>query len=142
MQFDKDFLDLLFEKAAETPRLRLNQDLRTSSLDSSQRMLNALLPGTDVAIHRHKETSETVICLCGQIDEVFYDDNGNETERIHLCPSEGSYGCQVPEGVWHTIEAYEPSVIFEAKDCAYGNDGSEIYDDFIKDNNSPILMGY
>lgn len=125
MEFDKYLIDSLFEKALESPRLRINQDLRTSSLDGSQRMLNALLPGTIVPIHRHVKTSETVICLCGRMDEVFYDDKGNETDRIHLHPSDAKFGCQVPKGVWHTVEVYEPSVIFEAKDCAFGSDGSE-----------------
>lgn len=131
MEFDKCFLGSLFEKAVASPRLRINHDLRTSALDGSQRMLNAMLPGTVCQIHRHKKTSETVICLCGRMDEVFFDDNGTETERIHLCPTDARYGCQVPQGVWHTVEVFEPSVIFEAKDCAYGNDDSEMFDDVI-----------
>ena len=65
MEFDKEFLDKLFEQAMENPRLRHNFDLRTSSADTSQRMLNALLPETKVPIHRHEDTTETVICLCG-----------------------------------------------------------------------------
>ena len=65
MEFDKDFLGKLLELAVENPRLRQNFDLRTSSADTSQRMLNALLPGTVVPIHRHEDTTETVICLCG-----------------------------------------------------------------------------
>lgn len=136
MNLDEIFLSRLLKQAESSQRLRTNQDLRTSSLDTSQRMLNALLPGTEVAIHRHSKTSETVICLTGRMDEVFFDEDGNETARIKLCPSEGRYGCQVPKGVWHTIEVYEPSVIFEAKDCAYGSDGSEMLDDVIKDKKS------
>lgn len=130
MEFDKYLIGSLFEKALVSPRLRINQDLRTSELDGSQRMLNALLPGTVIPIHCHLKTSETVICLCGRMDEVFYDDNGSEIERIHLYPSESKFGCQVPKGVWHTIEVYEPGVIFEAKDCAHGDDGSKMFDDF------------
>ena len=70
MDFDKDFLGRLFEQAIESPRLRQSFDLRTSSSDSSQRILNALFPGTVVPIHRHPNTSETVVCLCGKMDEV------------------------------------------------------------------------
>ena len=124
LEINKDFLDSLFAKAKENPRLRQNYDLRTSAEDQSQRMLNALLPGTEVAIHRHPNSSESVICLCGRMDEVIY--SYQEIERIHLNPKNGVYACQVPKGAWHTVEVYEPSVIFEAKDGAYGSDGSEI----------------
>ena len=144
MIFDKDFLGKLFEQATINPRLRQNFDLRTSSADTSQRMLNALLPGTVVPIHRHEDTTETVVCLCGKMDEVIYEEvvtyekatpdtlpmgidaqdvirkvDYREVQRIRLCPAEGKYGCQVPKGAWHTVEVIEPSVIFEAKDGAY-----------------------
>ena len=144
MEFDKDFLGKLFEQAVANPRLRQNYDLRTSSADTSQRMLNALLPGTVVPIHRHEDTTETVVCLCGRLDEVIYEevqtyenaatdavlrgmdaqDVARQVEyrvvqRVHLCPVEGKYGCQIPKGAWHTVEVIEPSVIFEAKDGAY-----------------------
>lgn len=144
MIFDKDFLGKLFEQATINPRLRLNLDLRTSGEDTSQRMLNALLPGTVVPIHRHEDTTETVVCLCGKMDEVIYEEvvtygkaapdampmgmdvqdvtrkvEYREVQRIRLCPAEGKYGCQIPKGAWHTVEVIEPSVIFEAKDGAY-----------------------
>ena len=144
MDFDKDFLGKLFEQAVENPRLRQSYDLRASSADTSQRMLNALLPGTVVPVHRHEDTTETVVCLCGKLDEVIYEEvvtyensSSNaipmgmdsqdvvrkveycEVQRIHLCPAEAKYGCQIPKGAWHTVEVIEPSVIFEAKDGAY-----------------------
>ena len=134
----------LFEQAKGNPRLRQNLDLRTSAADTSQRMLNALLPGTVVPVHRHEDTSETVICLYGKMDEVIYEEvvtyedaasealpmgmdaqgvmrkvEYREVQRIRLCPAEGKFGCQVPKGAWHTVEVMEPSVIFEAKDGAY-----------------------
>ena len=130
MEINKDFLGKLFEQAVENPRLRQNFDLRTSSADNSQRMLNALLPGTVVPVHRHPHSNENVILLCGKLVEVFCDDDGNETERILLDPVVGNYGCVVPPGVWHTVEVLEPSVIYEAKDGKYGEDGSETLDDF------------
>lgn len=143
MEFDKDFLSKLFEQAANNPRLRQNFNLHTSSADMSQRMLNALLPGTVVPIHRHVDTTETVICLCGKLDEVIYEEivsyendiaglpqgmdaqnvfrkvSYREVQRIRLSPAEAKYGCQIPKGEWHTIEVIDPSVIFEAKDGAY-----------------------
>lgn len=150
MEFDKDFLGKLFEQATMNPKLRQCFDLRTSSADTSQRMLIAMLPGTVVPIHRHEDTTETVVCLCGKLDEVIfeevvtYEKNASEAlpmaidaqdvtrkveyrevQRIHLCPTEAKYGCQIPKGAWHTVEVIEPSVIFEAKDGAYGKDGSE-----------------
>ena len=130
MEINKDLLDNLFEQAKENPRLRQNLDLRTSADDNSQRMLNALLPGTVVPIHRHPQSTENVFLLCGKIVEVICDENGNEIERIHLDPTVGNYGCVVPQGAWHTVEILEPSVIYEAKDGKYGEDGSETFDAF------------
>ena len=154
MEINKDLLDKLLEQAKENSRLRQNYDLRTSPADNSQRMLNALLPGISVPIHRHPNSTETVICLCGKLDEVIYekvvsyektssedfqqsmDAQGiarkveyREVQRIHLCPAQAKYGCQIPKGAWHTVEVTEPSVIFEAKDGKYGEDGSETLDD-------------
>lgn len=82
-------------------------------------MLNALAVGTDVPIHRHEDTVETVICLCGRPEEIIYERDREafkEVSRYLLCPYEGRYGMQVPMGTWHTINVLEPSVIFEAKD--------------------------
>lgn len=130
MEINKDLLDNLFEQAKENPRLRQNLDLRTSADDNSQRMLNALLPETVVPIHRHPQSTENVFLLCGKIVEVICDENGDEIERIHLDPTVGNYGCVVPQGAWHTVEVLEPSVIYEAKDGKYGEDGSETFDAF------------
>ena len=130
MTINKEFLDGLFEKAKESERLRMNYDLRTSEDDGSQRMLNALLPGSIVPIHRHPNSNENVLLLCGKLAEVIYDAEGNETERIRLDPSVGNFGCVVPAGSWHTVEVLEPSVIYEAKDGKYGEDGSETFDEY------------
>ena len=146
IEIDKKFITDLLAKAAENPRLRQNYDLRTSSADSSQRMLNALLPGTEVPIHRHPHSTENVLLLQGKLVEILYEEerlgdgfergmdaqdvaNGHrlrETVRIVLDPSSGSFGCIVPAGIWHTVEVLEPSVIYEAKDGKYGEDGSEV----------------
>ena len=120
--FDNTFLDALMASAAESPRLRMNRDLRNSAADTSQRMLNALMPGTVVPMHRHEDTAETVVCLRGRLWEVIYEEVDNkfrEVSRHLLCPAEGCHGMQVPAGAWHAIEVLEPSVIFEAKDGAY-----------------------
>ena len=130
MEINKDLLGKLFEQAVVNPRLRQNLDLRTSTNDNSQRMLNALLPGTVVPIRRHPQSTENVFLLCGKIVEIICDENGNEKERIHLDPTVGNYGCVVPQGAWHTVEVLEPSVIYEAKDGKYGEDGSETFDAF------------
>jgi len=144
-QIDKKLLDDLLEKAKVSKRLRANYDLRTSPNDGGQIMLNALLPGTCVPIHRHPLSNENVICLCGKLVELLYeeiDDTTNfpkgmdaqdvpfgkrlkESARYMLDPSVGNYGCVVPVGVWHTVEVLEPTVICEAKDGKYGEDGSE-----------------
>ena len=131
MVIDKELIDGLFNLAKENPRKRVNYDMRTSPEDGSQRMLNAMLPGTEVAIHRHPNSNENVILITGKMYEILYevvDEQLVETERLYLCPAEGKYGCQVPKGVWHTVEVIEPSVIYEAKDGKYGEDGSETYE--------------
>lgn len=112
-------LEKLLEEAAVNARLRTNHDLRNSASDTSQRMLNALMPGTAVPVHRHLATSETVVLLKGRIAEIYYDDNGNETERIELDANGENRGVQIAAGQWHTIEVHEPSVIIEMKDGAY-----------------------
>lgn len=142
LEIDNKFISELLSEAAENPRLRQNYDLRTSSDDNSQRMLNALLPGTVVPIHRHPHSTENVLLLHGKLVEVLYKEERrgdgieqkqdmaigrrlHETARIVLDPSSGNYGCVVPAGTWHTVEVLEPSVIYEAKDGKYGEDGSE-----------------
>ena len=143
MDFDKEFLGKLLEQAMENPRLRQNFDLRTSSADTSQRMLNALQPGTEVPIHRHEKTAETVICLVGKLEEIIYEEVDEyayettscwddvirrksfiEVARQILSPAEGKFAIQIPAGAWHTIHVVEPSVIFEAKDGAYNESGN------------------
>jgi len=127
MTIDQELLNSLLEMAKENPRLRMNYDLRTSSEDGGQRMLNALLPGTEVAIHRHPMSNENVLLITGRLDEVFYDENGKEKERITLSPAIGSFGCVVPKGVWHSVDVIELSVIYEAKDGRYGEDNTETF---------------
>ena len=130
IEINKQLISELLDKAVVNPRLRMNFDLRTSPDDGGQRMLNALLPGSIVPIHRHPKSNENVLLLCGKLVEVLYDDNGNETARYHLDPSVGNFGCAVPAGAWHTVEVLEPSVIYEAKDGKYGEDGSETLDEY------------
>ena len=126
IEINRKLISELFDKALLHPRFRQNYDLRNPD-DNGQRMLNALMPGTDVPIHRHTQSNETVILLCGKIIEILYDDTGNETERFHLDPTLGNFGCVIPAGVWHSVDVLEPSVIFEAKDGRYGEDGSETW---------------
>ena len=124
-EINHSFLESLWDEAAKSLRRRMNWDMRNSVADTSQRMLNALLPDTQVPIHRHEETDESVICLCGRLEEIFYEEcppcegGFKEIARYTLCPGEGKYGIQVPAGMWHTIHVIEPSAIFEAKDGAY-----------------------
>ena len=127
---NEELLSALRSQARESERLRQNFDLRTTPGDTSQRMLNVLVPGTLVPIHRHEDTTETVVCLKGRFDWIFYEELPNmdasgpgrefkEFFRTEICPSEGKYGIQIPVGVWHTIEVKEESCILEAKDGAY-----------------------
>lgn len=123
MLIDRELIANLHERAAQNERKRINLDLRTTLDDQSQRMLNVLEVGTQVPIHRHEDTAETVVCLEGRLVEIFYEEvaeysweetsrteevarkcSFREVERVELCPREGKYGVQIPQGVWHTIE--------------------------------------
>lgn len=116
------FRDLI-HGAENSERNRVAFDLRNSPEDTSQRMLNALMPGTEVPIHKHEETSETCICIYGRLSVVFYDQlpdgKFEETSRYDLDPTSGRYGIQIPKGAWHTVDVTIPSVIFEGKDGKY-----------------------
>lgn len=127
MKITDKLLDELQTQANKTPRLRMNLDLRNNPEEQSQRMLNSLLPGTPLPIHRHTDTSETVIILRGRMDEVFYDSEGKEIDRVHLNPSSGEYGIQIPANQYHSVEVYEPSVIVEFKAGKYNKETTENY---------------
>lgn len=148
MIIDDKLLNDLLKQAENSPRLRMNMDLRNGPEDGSQRMLNALMPGTGVPIHRHRASSETVVVLRGSVTEIFYDERGVECGRYELrsplTPTAGEHqkvpygdknctpivgagglGLQIPKGMWHTIVVHEPSVILETKDGAYAPPTSE-----------------
>lgn len=123
---DQHTLDALTAQAKVSPRLRMNLDLRNSPEDLSQRMLNALEPGTVLPIHRHLKSSETVVCLRGHLREVFYDDAGRETEVIDLAPGSDCVAVNIPLGQWHSVEVLESgTVILETKDGPYAPPGEE-----------------
>lgn len=119
MLIDNKLMDDLLEKATTNVRKRVNFDLRDSFDDASQRMLNALQPGSFIDIHRHPETSETIVLLRGAVTEIFYDEKGVECERYELSVADGNIGLQLPAGTWHTLIPREPSVIIEVKDGKY-----------------------
>lgn len=120
MIIDNKLLDELTEQAKASPRLRCNLDLRNTPEDNSQRMLNALEPGTIMPIHRHLASSETVALLRGKICWHFYDDAGNKTESVVL-DANGDIRCiNVKKARWHSLECLESgSVILECKDGKY-----------------------
>lgn len=118
MTIDQTILDQLTAAAKASPRLRMNMDLRNSADDQSQRMLNAIEPGTVMPIHRHRGSSETCICLRGHFVEYFYDDKGQLTDTIDMLP--GGTVLNIPIGQWHSLKSLESgTVLFEAKDGAY-----------------------
>ena len=120
MVIDKKILDELSVKAKENPRLRQSMDLRNSPDDLSQRMLNALEPRTVMPIHRHHASSETVVILRGKIQWMFYDENGNETERVTLDANGEPRMLNVEKDRWHSLECLEcGSVLYESKDGPY-----------------------
>lgn len=118
MIITKKIFDELTVKAKTSERLRVNLDLRNCSEDLSQRMLNALEPGTVMPIHKHKNSSETCICIRGHFEEYFYDEQGNLTETIDMVP--GGTILNIEKGQWHSLKCLESgTILFEAKDGPY-----------------------
>ena len=118
MIVDNKILDELTAQAKASPRLRCNLDLRNSADDQSQRMLNAIEPGTEMPIHRHRNSSETCICVRGHFVEYFYDEKGNVTDTFDMLP--GGLIINVPIGQWHSLKSLESgTVLFECKDGPY-----------------------
>jgi len=138
MILDNKILDELVVRAKKNPRLRQNYDLRTSPEDQSQRMLNAIEPGSVVPIHRHPKSTETVCVLRGTIRQSFYEEDAStgELQLVEQYTIDAGSSCPmyvVPVGMWHTSEALvSGTIIFEAKDGAYGKDGSETLSEFQK----------
>lgn len=127
MKITQAILDDLTAKAKASPRLRMNMDLRNSADDQSQRMLNAIEPGSPLPIHRHRHTSETVVCLRGRLVWEYYDELERIcTETIELTPNGKTVALNIPAGQWHTVRALESgSVILEMKEGAYEPTGPE-----------------
>ena len=124
MIIDQNTLDALTAQAKASPRLRMNLDLRNSSADQSQRMLNAIEPGTILPIHRHRTSSETVVCLRGHFVEYFYDAEGRQTDAIDMVP--GGTIINIPINQWHNLVSLESgTVLLECKDGAYEPLGEE-----------------
>lgn len=126
MKITQQLLDQLTEDAKKSPRLRMNYDLRNSAADGSQRMLNAIEPGSPLPIHRHTKSSETVVCLRGHLRELFYNGAGELTEVIDLTPGGDCVALNIPIGQWHTVEVLKSgTVILEVKDGKYEPLGEE-----------------
>lgn len=126
MQLNKTLLDSLTEQAKASPRLRMSYDLRNGSEDNSQRVLNALEPGTVVPVHRHVASSETFIVLRGKLRETFYNDKGEVLETFVCQAGTTLFGCNIPKGQWHTAESLESgTVILETKDGRYSPQAKE-----------------
>ena len=125
MIIDEFALDRLTEQAKSNPRLRCNLDLRNSPEDKSQRMLNAIEPGTEMPVHRHRFTSETCVCIRGHFEEYFYDEQGNLTEIVDMVP--GGVVLNIEKGQWHSLKSLESgTVLLEAKDGPYEPLGPKI----------------
>lgn len=119
MILNDELLNKVTAEAQASPRLRMNFNLHDSLDSKAQRLINVLLPGTVLPIHRHRHTAETYVLLRGKMFVVFYDEMGGQIERYLLDPTIGNYGVQIPKGQWHTVEVIEPSAILEVKDGPY-----------------------
>ena len=119
MIINDELLEKVTAEALDSPRLRMNYNLHDSLDSKAQKLINVLLPGTPLPIHRHHHSAETYILLRGCMYVVFYDDCGAETERFLLNQSNGNYGIEIPIGQWHGIEVVKPSAICEVKEGPY-----------------------
>ena len=120
MKITQAILDSLSEQAKASERLRVNLDLRDSETDDSQRMLNAIEPGSILPIHRHQKTSETMVCLRGRLQVEYYDDLGMCTESLVIEPGGENVAVSIPAGMWHTVHALESGTcILEMKNGKY-----------------------
>ena len=120
MILNKKLMDDLSAQAKVNPRLRQALDLRTTPDDQSQRILNAVEPGTILPIHRHRGSTETIIVLRGKVVQHYYNDAGEKTASFELAPNSAQVGMSVPVGQWHALESLEKgTIIFECKDGAY-----------------------
>ena len=120
MILDRKLFDMLSADAIANPRLRKNYDLRNSENDNSQRMLNAVEPGTVMPIHRHPNTSTTVIIIRGKMRQNFFDEHGELTESVILDAAGVTRAVQIEKGRWHNLESLESgTILFEAKDGAW-----------------------
>lgn len=120
MILNKKLMDDLSAQAKVNPRLRQALDLRTTPDDQSQRILNAVEPGTILPIHRHRGSTETIIVLRGKVVQHYYNDAGEKTASYELAPNSAQVGMSVPVGQWHALESLEEgSIIFECKDGAF-----------------------
>lgn len=118
MVIDTRFLDELSAQAKSSPRLRVAYDLRNTPEDNSQRILNAIEPGTVMPVHRHLHSSETCLCVRGHFQECLYDDQGNLTEVIDMVP--GGIIVNIPIGQWHNLKSLESgTVLMSFKDGKY-----------------------
>lgn len=126
MIIDKALLDELTAEAKASSRLRMNRDLRNCPSDQSQRMLNAIEPGSELPVHRHRFSSETVVVLRGHLRETFYDPGKRVTAVYDLIAGSDVVALDIPLGQWHTAEAMESgTVIIEMKDGPYVPTGPE-----------------
>jgi cupin fold WbuC family metalloprotein len=117
---DCELLNEVSKQAQDSERLRMNYNFHTALDAPAQRLLNVLQMGTDLPVHRHKNTAETYILLRGELKVLYYNDSKTVIESVVLNLSEGNYGIHIPAGQWHTIEVLAPdSVIFEVKDGPY-----------------------
>ena len=120
MVFDNQLFDELTLQAKKSPRMRMNYDLRSSENEESQRMLNAIEPGTKIPVHRHRKTNEVVVILRGKAKQIIYDNEGRILKTYIITPNGEMTGLSIPVGTWHTIESLmSGTIIMECKGGRY-----------------------
>ena len=113
---DDQLLDEVSAQAKASPRLRMNYNFHKSLDEKCHRMLNAVETGTEIPIHRHPAKDESFVILKGKVIVTTYNDQGELQDYVILSQENGQYGVNIPKNVWHTLEALEPSMLFECKE--------------------------
>ncbi len=115
---NEELLNETSSKAKQSSRLRINYNFHEKLDDPVNRLLNAMEPGTYIRPHRHltPPKEEIFMVLRGKAVLFIFDEEGNITDKIYLDPLNGSYGAELPAGVWHSLLVLETdTVIYEIK---------------------------
>jgi|TARA_Y100000296_G_scaffold22463_1_gene26565 cupin fold WbuC family metalloprotein len=119
--FDKALFSELKQKAAESPRRRANFNVHKSYTDMVQRLFIAMMPDSYVRPHRHVQSHkwEFFMVVEGELDILFFSEDGDVENRVTLTASGDTSGIEIPPNTWHATVCHRPVVFMEVKQGPY-----------------------